>query len=69
MKATWPDAASRNKSQIEEKEEAYIAYLEAKLGYASGGKKNKMSDDDDGLAGEGFHFEKNRRIRRLILFA
>lgn len=46
--ATTPKA----KSQIEEEEETYIAYLEAKLGYSSRGKKVRKSEDDDGLGGE-----------------
>jgi hypothetical protein len=40
------------KSQIEAEEEVYIAFLEAKLGYSRRGKREKKSEDDDGLSGE-----------------
>ena len=40
------------KSQIEAEEEAYIAFLEVKLGYSRRGKKERKSEDEDGLSGE-----------------
>ncbi|KAF8638284.1 hypothetical protein AX17_002304 [Amanita inopinata Kibby_2008] len=36
-------------SQAEEEEDAYIAYLEARLGYGDGNRKKSKSSDDDGL--------------------
>ncbi|KAF8632217.1 hypothetical protein AX15_001975 [Amanita polypyramis BW_CC] len=49
VKLAWPDVVPKAKSRVEEEEEAYIAYLEAKLGYTGKGNKGK-SDADDGLA-------------------
>lgn len=51
-KITPLNTAPTPKSQIEADEEAYIAFLEAKLGYSRRGKKEKKSEDDDGLSGE-----------------
>lgn len=51
-KITPLKTAPMPKSQIETEEEAYIAFLEAKLGYSSRGKKERKSEDDDGLSGE-----------------
>ncbi|PFH52934.1 hypothetical protein AMATHDRAFT_73766 [Amanita thiersii Skay4041] len=39
----------RQKSQIEEREDAYISFLEDKLGYATGKKKHVNPDYTDGL--------------------
>jgi hypothetical protein len=51
-KTTRLATTSKAKSQIEEEEETYIAYLEAKLGYSNRGKKVRESEDTDGLGGE-----------------
>ena len=51
-KSTRLSSAPKPRSQIEEEEDSYIAYLEAKLGYSSRGKKERKSEDDDGLSGE-----------------
>ncbi|KDR78859.1 hypothetical protein GALMADRAFT_244494 [Galerina marginata CBS 339.88] len=37
------------KSPVEEKEDAYIAYLEAKLGLGKGKRKSKSMEEEDGL--------------------
>ncbi|KAG5646977.1 hypothetical protein DXG03_001700 [Asterophora parasitica] len=46
--ASKSTAAPRNSDRRGDEEDAYISYLEAKLGYAKGGKK-KTSAEDDGL--------------------
>lgn len=50
--ATKPSkvASKGPRTREEEEEEAYIAYLESKLGYTGGGSRRK-DDDMDGLGG------------------
>lgn len=50
-------ASSGPRTREEEEEDAYIAYLESKLGYAGGGSRRK-DDDMDGL-GDLFDFTEN----------
>lgn len=46
-----PKPGARVRTQKEKEEDAYIAYLESKLGYGKGSKKKMSAADDDGLDG------------------
>jgi nucleolar MIF4G domain-containing protein 1 len=41
--------SASSRSQKEREDDAYIAYLENKLGYGKGGKSKKQAEEDDGL--------------------
>jgi nucleolar MIF4G domain-containing protein 1 len=43
--------STSSRSQKEQEDDAYIAYLESKLGYGKGGKAKKQAEEDDGLDG------------------
>ena len=51
MRPEIRQGSSFPRSQTEREDDAYIAYLESKLGYSKGGKAKKQAKEDDGLDG------------------
>jgi nucleolar MIF4G domain-containing protein 1 len=63
-----PKVASRiPRTREEAEEDAYIAYLEAKLGYSKG--TSRKGDEDDGLGGAYMYLQCGHGSRRALRFA